>query len=57
MRELSRGRSLTEAAYSAGFASSAHLSAAFKAMFGLAPSALVKLGASFDLETLAPSAR
>ncbi len=57
MRELSRGRSLTEAAYSAGFASSAHLSSAFKAMFGLAPSALVKLGASFDLEPLAPIAR
>ncbi len=49
MHELSRERSLTEAAYSAGFASSAHLSASFKAMFGLAPSALVKLGATFDL--------
>jgi methylphosphotriester-DNA--protein-cysteine methyltransferase len=48
MRELSRARSLTEAAQSAGFASSAHLSAAFKAMFGLAPSTLLALGVSLD---------
>jgi AraC-like DNA-binding protein len=36
-----RGASLTEAAMAAGMASSAHLSAAFKAMFGIAPSQLV----------------
>lgn len=49
MREVSLDRSLTEAAHRAGFASSAHLSASFKAMFGLAPSALVQLGTRFDL--------
>lgn len=49
-RELSAGRSLTEAAYAAGFASSAHLSTTFKAMFGLTPSAFLSFGISFDLE-------
>jgi AraC-like DNA-binding protein len=47
--ELSLGRSLTEAAYASGFASSAHLSTAFRAMFGLAPSALLKAGVTFDI--------
>jgi AraC-like DNA-binding protein len=37
------GSSLTEAAYAAGFSSAAHFSAAFRAMFGLAPSALFHL--------------
>lgn len=50
MRALSEGWSLTEAAYEAGFASSAHLSAAFRDMFGLAPSALVALGVRIELE-------
>ena len=36
-----RGVSLIDAAHAAGFASSAHLSTAFKAMFGLAPSQLL----------------
>lgn len=36
-----RGVSLTEAAHAAGFASSAHLSSAFKQMFGIAPSQLL----------------
>jgi AraC-like DNA-binding protein len=49
MRALSEGSSLTEAAYEAGFASSAHLSAAFRDMFGLAPSALVALGVRIEL--------
>lgn len=38
---ISDGRTLTHAAHEAGFASSAHLSAAFREMFGLVPSALV----------------
>jgi AraC-like DNA-binding protein len=42
--ELSRGATLTTAAHMAGFASSAHFSAAFRAMFGLAPSALLSTG-------------
>lgn len=38
--------SLTHAALAAGFSSSAHLSAAFKTMFGLSPSALLAPGAA-----------
>jgi AraC-like DNA-binding protein len=49
-RQLAEGRNLTEAAHSAGFASSAHLSTAFNAMFGLTPSALLKAGVVFDLD-------
>lgn len=45
---LAAGASLTDAAHAAGFASSAHLSTAFKRMFGLTPSALVALGAVID---------
>lgn len=40
-KALSKGRSLTYAAYEAGFASSAHMSTAFRAMFGLSPSRLL----------------
>lgn len=36
-----RGASLTDAAHNAGFASSAHLSTAFRQMFGMSPSQLV----------------
>ena len=36
------GMSLTEAAHAAGFASSAHFSAAFRDMFGMMPSELLK---------------
>jgi AraC-like DNA-binding protein len=43
VRELSAGESLTEAAFNAGFSSSAHLSSTFKAMFGLTPSRLARL--------------
>lgn len=39
MRAVQEGANLTEAAHAAGFASSAHFSAAFRAMFGLTPSA------------------
>jgi AraC-like DNA-binding protein len=50
MRRLAEGASLTEAAHASGFSSSAHLSTAFKAMFGLAPSAFHALGVTFDLD-------
>jgi AraC-like DNA-binding protein len=36
------GASLTDAAHAAGFASSAHFSTAFRDMFGMMPSELVK---------------
>jgi AraC-like DNA-binding protein len=49
MRALHAGCSLTDAAMSAGFASSAHLSSAFRRIFGLAPSEIVALGARIDL--------
>jgi AraC-like DNA-binding protein len=38
--EISRGKSLTEAAHVAGFSDSAHLSNTFRRMFGVAPSDL-----------------
>lgn len=41
-----RGSSLTDAAYLAGFADSAHLTRTFRAMFGIAPSLLFKSGQS-----------
>ena len=40
IQHVSEGSSLTEAAHSAGFASSAHFSASFRGMFGLTPSDL-----------------
>jgi AraC-like DNA-binding protein len=48
MQALSARESLTTAAFDAGFSSSAHLSAAFKDMFGLTPSDVVALAPSFD---------
>jgi AraC-like DNA-binding protein len=42
VRALAAGVSLTEAALDAGFSSSAHFSAAFREMFGLAPSRLAR---------------
>ncbi len=42
-RCLSDGRDLTDAAFEAGFASSSHLSASFKDMFGIRPSDLASL--------------
>jgi len=44
VRAMARGQSLTEAALDAGFSSSSHFSAAFREMFGMAPSALAGLG-------------
>jgi len=44
VRALTVGASLTDAALDAGFSSSAHFSAAFREMFGLAPSRLVRAG-------------
>lgn len=41
IRRLAEGENLTQAALAAGFASSAHLSAAFRDMFGVSPSDLV----------------
>lgn len=42
MRAIGRGETLTTAALDAGFASSAHFSAAFREMFGMEPSRLAK---------------
>jgi AraC-like DNA-binding protein len=42
VRACGRGVSLTEAAHAAGFASSAHFSSAFRDMFGMMPSDLMK---------------
>ena len=44
---LADGGSLTDAAHAAGFSSSAHLSSTFRAMFGIAPSTLVRLNTRF----------
>lgn len=49
MRTVASGGTLTNAAHAAGFASSAHLSSAFKRMFGLTPSDLLALGVAIDL--------
>lgn len=48
-RGLAAGESLTATALEAGFSGSAHLSAAFRAMFGLAPSRLAALGVAFTV--------
>jgi AraC-like DNA-binding protein len=44
LRSMAKGVSLTEAAYEAGFSSSAHFSYAFREMFGMEPSRLARLG-------------
>lgn len=54
VRSMSKGRSMTDAAHQAGFASSAHLSAAFRAMFGLSPSRLAALDAAYLITDAAP---
>lgn len=46
-RALAGGGTLTEAALIAGFSSASHFSTAFRAMFGLPPSALVSAGTRF----------
>jgi AraC-like DNA-binding protein len=53
-RILAAGGTLTRAAHGAGFASSAHLSAAFKSMFGLTPSALLALNVTLIVATPHP---
>jgi AraC-like DNA-binding protein len=44
VRLASSGASLTDAAHAAGFASSAHFSSSFKAMFGMPPAQLIGAG-------------
>jgi AraC-like DNA-binding protein len=46
MRSIAKGENLTTAALHAGFASSAHLSSAFKQMFGLTASDILAMGVS-----------
>jgi AraC-like DNA-binding protein len=43
VRSMAAGQSLTDAALLSGFSSSAHFSAAFKEMFGMAPSRLAQM--------------
>ncbi len=45
---MARGETLTAAAMDGGFASSAHFSAAFRAMFGMEPSRLAKGGLAME---------
>jgi len=49
MHTLAAGGNLTEAAHAAGFASSAHLSTAFRRLFGLPARRLLSMGARIDL--------
>ena len=49
MHAIAEGKSLTAAALDAGFSSSAHLSSAFKRMFGLSASELIRLGVAIDV--------
>lgn len=49
MQAIAGGENFTAAAHGAGFASSAHLSTAFRAMFGLAPSDLLRLGIEIEI--------
>ena len=55
MRVLAGGGDLTQAAHASGFASSAHLSTAFRQMFGLAPGELRALHTIIDLSEDAPA--
>ena len=49
MRGVAEGGNLTQSAYRAGFSSSAHLSFAFKQMFGLAARDILALGVAIDV--------
>ena len=49
MRSIVGGSNLTDAALAAGFSSSAHLSSAFKRMFGLSASDVLALGVTIEL--------
>ena len=57
VRLAAEGLNLTEAAHGAGFASSAHFSSSFRAMFGLTPSALLALRPCIVDETANPLSR
>ena len=48
VRAMSEGETLTTAAHSAGFSSSAHLSSAFREMFGMEPSRLTRESFAMD---------
>lgn len=48
LRAIAAGHNLTEAALQAGFASSAHLSSAFKQMFGITASDVLAMGVHID---------
>jgi AraC-like DNA-binding protein len=52
LAEAIEGKTLTEAAYGAGFSDSAHFSRVFKAMFGIAPSLLFSAGNAVKLHLL-----
>jgi AraC-like DNA-binding protein len=49
MRAVAQRGSLTNAAIEAGFSSSAHLSSAFKRMFGLSASQIMGMGVTIDM--------
>ncbi|WP_353237136.1 helix-turn-helix domain-containing protein [Limnohabitans sp.] len=49
MRAVAQGQSLTTAAIESGFSSSAHLSSAFKSMFGLSASEVIAMGVALDI--------
>jgi len=48
LRSLRSGATLTDAAFDAGFSGSGHLSASFRNMFGLTPSALLAFGVALS---------
>lgn len=51
LTEVARGANLTEAAYAAGFADSAHLSRSFRKTFGIRPSVLLQPALSLKADT------
>lgn len=51
LAEIARGSNLTEAAYAAGFADSAHLSRSFRQTFGIAPNVLLHPALSVEART------
>ena len=57
MRALAAGYPLTAAAFEAGFASSAHLSTTFRAMFGIPPSVLLQGQALDGRSRVSPAPR